>query len=133
MAKLARFRDEQDLTFPLLSDVDRTALDAYGAYGEKKLYGKTVVGVIRSTFVVGADGVCRGGSVQREGNGACREVAQGTRDLAPSEQIAVRTRGRSPMAEARGLGPRQCEFDSRRPYIVTRTRDVSLNRCSECG
>ena len=56
VAKLARFRDEQDLTFPLLSDVDRTVLDAYGAYGEKKLYGKTVIGVIRSTFVVGADG-----------------------------------------------------------------------------
>ena len=56
VAKLARFRDEQDLTFPLLSDVDRTVLDAYGAYGEKKLYGKTVVGVIRSTFVVDADG-----------------------------------------------------------------------------
>jgi thioredoxin-dependent peroxiredoxin len=54
--KLARFRDEQDLTFPLLSDVDKTVLNAYGAYGEKKLYGKTVVGVIRSTFVVGADG-----------------------------------------------------------------------------
>jgi thioredoxin-dependent peroxiredoxin len=56
VAKLARFRDEQELTFPLLSDVDRVALDRYGAYGEKKLYGKTVVGVIRSTFVVGADG-----------------------------------------------------------------------------
>ena len=57
VAKLARFRDEEALTFPLLSDVDRTVLDAYGAYGEKKLYGKTVVGVIRSTFVVGADGL----------------------------------------------------------------------------
>jgi peroxiredoxin Q/BCP len=56
VAKLARFRDEQDLTFPLLSDVDRVVLDEYGAYGEKKLYGKTVVGVIRSTFVIGADG-----------------------------------------------------------------------------
>ena len=56
VAKLAQFRNEQDLTFPLLSDVDRTVLDAYGAYGEKKLYGKTVVGVIRSTFVVDADG-----------------------------------------------------------------------------
>jgi thioredoxin-dependent peroxiredoxin len=56
VAKLAKFRDEQDLTFPLLSDVDKTTLLAYGAYGEKKLYGKTVVGVRRSTFVVGADG-----------------------------------------------------------------------------
>lgn len=56
VAKLARFRDEQDLTFPLLSDVDKVAHDEYGAYGEKKLYGKTVIGVIRSTFVVDADG-----------------------------------------------------------------------------
>jgi thioredoxin-dependent peroxiredoxin len=56
VAKLARFRDEQELTFPLLSDVDKVVLGEYGAYGEKKLYGKTVVGVIRSTFVIGADG-----------------------------------------------------------------------------
>lgn len=56
VAKLARFRDEQQLTFPLLSDVDKTVLGKYGAYGEKSLYGKTVIGVIRSTFVVGADG-----------------------------------------------------------------------------
>ena len=55
-AKLAKFRDAQGLTFPLLSDVDRTVLEAYGAYGEKKMYGKTVQGVIRSTFVVGEDG-----------------------------------------------------------------------------
>ena len=56
VAKLAQFRNEQDLTFPLLSDVDRTVLDAYGAYGEKMLYGKKVTGVIRSTIVVGPDG-----------------------------------------------------------------------------
>jgi peroxiredoxin Q/BCP len=55
-AKLAKFRDRDGLTFPLLSDPDRTVLQAYGAYGEKMLYGKKSVGVIRSTFVVGADG-----------------------------------------------------------------------------
>jgi thioredoxin-dependent peroxiredoxin len=55
-AKLAKFRDKEGLTFPLLSDPDHTALEAYGAFGEKKLYGKTTVGVIRSTFVIGADG-----------------------------------------------------------------------------
>jgi peroxiredoxin Q/BCP len=54
--KLARFRDTEHLTFPLLSDPDKTVLSEYGAYGEKQLYGKTVVGVIRSTFVIGADG-----------------------------------------------------------------------------
>jgi len=56
-AKLAKFRDRDALTFPLLSDPGLTALKAYGAYGEKMLYGKKSVGVIRSTFVVGADGL----------------------------------------------------------------------------
>jgi peroxiredoxin Q/BCP len=54
--KLARFREKEGLNFTLLSDPDRKVLEAYGAYGEKKLYGKTIVGVIRSTFVVGPDG-----------------------------------------------------------------------------
>jgi peroxiredoxin Q/BCP len=55
-AKLAKFRDRDGLTFPLLSDADRSVLDAYGAYGEKTMYGKTVTGVIRSTFVIDEDG-----------------------------------------------------------------------------
>ena len=53
--KLARFREHDALTFPLLSDPERAVLTAYGAYGEKQLYGKTVTGVIRSTFVVDVD------------------------------------------------------------------------------
>jgi thioredoxin-dependent peroxiredoxin len=55
-AKLAKFRDRDGLNFPLLSDQKREVLEAYGAYGEKMLYGKKSVGVIRSTFVVGPDG-----------------------------------------------------------------------------
>jgi thioredoxin-dependent peroxiredoxin len=55
-AKLAKFRERDGLTFPLLSDPDKAVLKAYGAYGEKMLYGKTSVGVIRSTFVIDADG-----------------------------------------------------------------------------
>jgi peroxiredoxin Q/BCP len=55
-AKLAKFRDRDGLTFPLLSDEKRAVLEAYGAYGEKMLYGKKSVGVIRSTFVVGPGG-----------------------------------------------------------------------------
>ena len=54
--KLAKFREKDSLTFPLLSDPDKEVLAAYGAYGEKQMYGKTVVGVIRSTFVI-EDGV----------------------------------------------------------------------------
>jgi thioredoxin-dependent peroxiredoxin len=56
-AKLAKFRDEGQLTFPLLSDPSKDVLKAYGAFGEKQLYGKTVVGVIRSTFIVDEDGI----------------------------------------------------------------------------
>jgi peroxiredoxin Q/BCP len=55
-AKLREFRDKHDLTFPLLSDPDHKVLEAYGAWGEKKLYGKTVTGVIRSTVVVSDKG-----------------------------------------------------------------------------
>lgn len=55
--KLARFRELEGLNFPLLSDPDRSVLTAYGAYGAKQLYGKTVIGVIRSTFVIDADGL----------------------------------------------------------------------------
>ena len=55
-AKLAKFRDKEGLTFPLLSDPSREVLKAYRAYGEKMMYGKTTVGVIRSTFVIGEDG-----------------------------------------------------------------------------
>jgi peroxiredoxin Q/BCP len=55
--KLARFREQEGLTYPLLSDPDKSVLAAYGAYGEKKLYGKVVTGVIRSTFVISPTGV----------------------------------------------------------------------------
>jgi thioredoxin-dependent peroxiredoxin len=55
-AKLAKFRDAEGLTFPLLSDVDKQALTAWGAFGEKQMYGKTVTGVIRSTFLVDPEG-----------------------------------------------------------------------------
>jgi thioredoxin-dependent peroxiredoxin len=54
-ARLAQFREQQSVAFPLLSDPDRATLSAYGAFGEKLLYGKLVEGVIRSTFVVDVD------------------------------------------------------------------------------
>ena len=54
--KLARFRDKEGLTFTLLGDPEKETLRAYGAFGEKKNYGRTVQGVIRSTVIVGADG-----------------------------------------------------------------------------
>ncbi len=55
-AKLARFRDKENLRISLLSDPDRSVMTRWGAFGEKMMYGKKVTGVIRSTIVVGADG-----------------------------------------------------------------------------
>jgi thioredoxin-dependent peroxiredoxin len=54
--KLAKFRERDSLTITLLSDADRAVMEAYGAFGTKKLYGKEVEGVIRSTFVVDEEG-----------------------------------------------------------------------------
>jgi peroxiredoxin Q/BCP len=55
IAPLKKFQNEQALNFPLLSDEDLAVHHAYGAYGEKSLYGKTVTGTLRSTFVVDGD------------------------------------------------------------------------------
>src|SRR6478609_6992230 len=55
-AKLAKFREKDGLTITLLSDADKSVMESFGAFGEKKLYGKVVQGVIRSTFVVDEQG-----------------------------------------------------------------------------
>lgn len=55
-ASHVRFMDKQGLNFPLLSDPEKTVAEAYGAWGEKKAYGKVTKGIIRSTFIVGPDG-----------------------------------------------------------------------------
>lgn len=54
--KLAKFRARDHLTFPLLSDPDHEVMTAYGAWGEKTMYGKKMIGVIRSTFIINGDG-----------------------------------------------------------------------------
>lgn len=59
-AKLAAFRSRSDITFPLLGDPTREVIEAYGAFGVKKLYGKEIEGVIRSTFIVDVDADGRG-------------------------------------------------------------------------
>ncbi|GIG24661.1 thioredoxin-dependent thiol peroxidase [Cellulomonas denverensis] len=56
-AKLARFAEAEDLSFPLVSDPEHTVMEQWGAWGEKKLYGKVVTGVIRSTVVLDPAGV----------------------------------------------------------------------------
>ena len=77
-AKLRKFRETHDLPFTLLSDPDHTVLEAYGAWGEKKLYGKTVVGVIRSTVVVGPQGLVENAFYNVKATG---HVAKLLRDL----------------------------------------------------
>lgn len=54
--KLSTFAEQESLSYPLLADPDKATLEAYGAWGEKNLYGKKVTGVIRSTIVVGPEG-----------------------------------------------------------------------------
>jgi peroxiredoxin Q/BCP len=76
--KLAKFRERDALTITLLSDPDKQALTAYGAFGEKKLYGKTVHGVIRSTFVVDEQGTIEQAQYNVKATG---HVAKLRRDL----------------------------------------------------
>ena len=56
IASHCKFRDKYELTFPLLSDPDGKVLEAYGAWGEKSMYGKKMMGIIRSTVLIGKDG-----------------------------------------------------------------------------
>jgi peroxiredoxin Q/BCP len=76
--KLATFREKDGLTITLLSDADRSVMNAYGAFGEKKLYGKTVEGVIRSTVVVDEAGTVSGAWYNVKATG---HVAKLRRDL----------------------------------------------------
>lgn len=78
-AKLRKFRATHDLTFTLLSDPDKRILTDYGAWGEKKLYGKTVTGVIRSTFIIDPTGTITHALYNVKATG---HVAKLLRDLA---------------------------------------------------
>lgn len=76
-----KFRTRQNLPFYLLSDADHSVAASYGAWGEKKLYGKTVMGIIRSTFVIGVDGIIKKvfPKVSPEGHGS--EVLKVLKDI----------------------------------------------------
>lgn len=77
-AKLAKFVERDGLTFPVLSDPEKTVLTEWGAFGEKKLYGKIVQGVIRSTFLVDEKGVIEAAQYNVRATG---HVAKLRRDL----------------------------------------------------
>ncbi|MHA2789697.1 thioredoxin-dependent thiol peroxidase [Corynebacterium sp. S7] len=76
--KLAKFRADHDLNFTLLSDQDKSVMKEWGAFGEKKNYGRVVQGVIRSTFLVDADGVIESAQYNVKATG---HVARILRDL----------------------------------------------------
>ncbi|WP_018296212.1 thioredoxin-dependent thiol peroxidase [Corynebacterium lubricantis] len=76
--KLAKFRADHDLNFTLLSDEDKSVMTQWGAFGEKKNYGKVVQGVIRSTFLVDAEGVIESAQYNVKATG---HVARLLRDL----------------------------------------------------
>lgn len=81
--KLAKFRERDDLTVTLLSNPDKNVLSAWGAFGEKKLYGKVVEGVIRSTFVIDPDGKVEVAQYNVKATG---HVAKLRKDLGLSEE-----------------------------------------------
>ena len=109
-------------------------LQAYGAYGEKQNYGKTVLGVIRSTFLIGADGRIEKAWRNVKATGHVARVLRGGRrrradritpaELRVTAVLWCTARGANlgrgavaQLAEAHGLGPCQCGFESHRPYF----------------
>lgn len=56
-ASHSRFKEKQQLNFPLIADVDKSTIMAFGAYGEKKMAGRKYMGIIRTTFVIGEGGI----------------------------------------------------------------------------
>ena len=79
--KLAKFREDHDLNFPLLSDEDKTITTAYGVFKEKSMYGKTFMGIERSTFLIGADGKILRVWRKVKVPGHAEEVLEAVRDL----------------------------------------------------
>ena len=71
-----KFIDKHNLNFTLLSDPEHTAAEAYGAWGEKKMYGKTYFGIIRSTFVIGKDGLIKEAFYKVKVNGHVEKVME---------------------------------------------------------
>ncbi|WP_437673147.1 peroxiredoxin [Sorangium sp. So ce131] len=102
-----KFRDKYELAVPLLSDPDLAAHDAYGAYGEKSMYGKKVMGTIRSTFIIGPDGVIKHvfGSVKVDGHAdAVLALVRGAGAPAPAAKAPSKASAKAP-AKASAKAP----------------------------
>jgi peroxiredoxin Q/BCP len=81
IASHCKFRDKHGLTFPLLSDPDGKTLEAYGAWGDKVMYGKKMKGIIRSTVVIGRDGKVAKHWPKVSVKGHVAEVVDAVKDL----------------------------------------------------
>ncbi|WP_437631974.1 peroxiredoxin [Sorangium sp. So ce854] len=109
-----RFRDKYDLGVTLLSDPDLAAHEAYGAYGEKTMYGKRVMGTIRSTFVIGPDRALKHvfSAVKVDGHAdAVLALVRGGAPAAPparpaaEKRAATKSAARAPAKRAAGKAP----------------------------
>jgi len=104
----AKFRGQHRLPFPLLSDADNAVAKAYGAYGEKKLYGRPVVGTIRSTFVIDGSGrVAAAWSPVRVDGHADAVLGFLSGEAAPPEPRPAKSRSEPPKASPERRGPRR--------------------------
>ncbi len=84
IASHCKFRDKYKLTFPLLTDPDTKMMEAWGAWGDKVMYGKKMKGIIRSTVVVGADGKVAKHWPKVKAKGHAAEVLAAVKELAKS-------------------------------------------------
>ncbi len=89
VASHCKFRDKFSLTFPLLSDPDGAVLTAYGAWGEKLMYGKPVTGIIRSTVIIGRDGRILRHFAKVSAKGHAAQVIAAVRELASAPAITT--------------------------------------------
>jgi peroxiredoxin Q/BCP len=103
LASHGKFRDKFKLNFPLLTDADGAMLTAYGAWGEKKMYGKAMLGIIRSTVLIGADGrvLAHWPKVSVKGHAeAVLEAVRAAQQAAPAAKKAAAPAARKKAAPA---------------------------------
>src|SRR5699024_692928 len=121
---LAKFREDHDLNFPLLSDPEKETLTAYGAFGEKNNYGKKVHGVIRSTFVVEPDGKIGAAKYNVKATG---HVARLIKELYQEESAFPPMTDKNPVLLAPRRRPAQARSRVRFERILKAARDVLVD------
>jgi len=84
VARQAKFREKYSLTMPLLADSEKMVIAAYGVYKEKKMYGKSVMGIERTTFIIGKDGLIKKIFPKVKIEGHVEEVLEALSNLQPA-------------------------------------------------